>query len=66
MRSRCLFYRLQHVTGTSFDATPASGTVAFNNTNDFIPVFPPAVHAAQNPQQTHNSKTNTYCFHFFN
>jgi hypothetical protein len=54
------------MTGTSFDATPASGTVAFNNTNDFISVFPPAVHAAQNPQQKYNSQTDTYCFHFFN
>jgi hypothetical protein len=52
--------------GTSFDATPAGGTVTFNNANDAVPVLPPAVQAAQNPQQEQNSRTNIYHIHCLN
>jgi pyruvoyl-dependent arginine decarboxylase (PvlArgDC) len=34
----------------SFDATLASATIAFNNTDYFVSVLPPAVQVAKNPQ----------------
>jgi hypothetical protein len=58
-------HRFQYTPGTPLDATPASGTVAFVNTNDAIPVLLPAVQAAQSPQQKHNSQTNINCIHLF-
>jgi hypothetical protein len=49
----------------SFDATPASGTVTVHNTDDFVPVLPPAMQVEGNPQKEHNSQTNIYCTHSF-
>jgi hypothetical protein len=47
----------------SFDATPASGTVAVHNTDDFVPVLPLAMQVEGNPHKEHNSHTNIYCIH---
>jgi hypothetical protein len=50
----------------AFFYTPlASGTVAFDNVNDFIPAFYVSVYAAYNPQQKHNSQNNIYNVHFY-
>jgi hypothetical protein len=66
MHSRVVPYRFQHVARTPPDAPPASGTVTFHDTDDFIPVFPPAVQVARNPQQKRNSHTNINDIHFLN
>jgi hypothetical protein len=47
----------------SFDATPASGTVTVHNTDDFVPVLPPAMQVEGNPQKEQNSQTNIYYIH---
>jgi hypothetical protein len=47
----------------SFDTTPASSTITVLNTDDFVPVFPPAMQVERNPQKKHNSHTNIYYIH---
>jgi hypothetical protein len=64
--SRFIFYRRQYTARTSFDATPATGTIAFDNTDDFIPVLLPAVQVAENPQHEQNPPSNIYCIHYLN
>jgi hypothetical protein len=48
---------------TSFDATPASGTITVHNTDDFVPVLPLAMQVEGNPQKEQNSCTNIYYIH---
>jgi hypothetical protein len=48
---------------TSFDATPASGTITFNHTDDFVSVLLFAVQVSENPQQNDYSYANIYCIH---
>jgi hypothetical protein len=43
-------YYFQYTSRTSFDATPASGAIIFDDTNDFISVLLSAVDVAENPQ----------------
>jgi hypothetical protein len=50
MSSRFILYHFQYMARASFDATPASATITFNNTDNFVPVFPLAVQVAENPQ----------------
>jgi hypothetical protein len=50
MYSGFIFYHFQNAARASFDATPASGTMIFNNMDDFPPTLPPAVQVAENPQ----------------
>jgi hypothetical protein len=60
MFSGFIFYHFQHMAPASFDATPAPGTITVHNTDDFVPVLPPAVTVAENPQQNYNSYTDIY------
>jgi hypothetical protein len=50
MYSDFVRYHFQHASRTSFDAAPASATIAFNNTDYFVSVLPPAVQVTENPQ----------------
>jgi hypothetical protein len=64
MSSGFILCHFQYMVRAFSDATPASGTMAFNNTDDFVPVLPPAVQVEGNPQKDHDSHTNIYCVHF--
>jgi hypothetical protein len=50
MSSRFILYHFQYMAHASFDATPASATIAFNNTDNFVSVLSFAVQVAENPQ----------------
>jgi hypothetical protein len=63
MYSGPVFHHFQDMAGTSFDATPASGTIAFHHMDDFVPVLPFAMQVEGNPQKDHNSHTDIYCIH---
>jgi hypothetical protein len=64
MYSGFILYHFQYTARASFDATPTSATIIFNNTDDFVPVLPSAVQVAENPQQDYNTYTNIYCIHY--
>jgi hypothetical protein len=53
-----IFYHFQYTVRASFDATPASDTITFGNTDDFVPVLMLAVQVKENPQQDHNPCTD--------
>jgi hypothetical protein len=44
-----IFNHFQYMMRASFDATPTSNTIIFNNTDNFVPVPPPAVQIAEKP-----------------
>jgi hypothetical protein len=63
MFSGFIFYHFQHMALASFDATPASGAAAGHNTDDFVPVLPPAMQVEGNPQKEHSSYSNIHYIH---
>jgi hypothetical protein len=49
MYSYFILYRFQYMTRAPFDTTPASGTIIFNDADNFVSVLLPAMHAEKNP-----------------
>jgi hypothetical protein len=45
-------------------AAPTSGTVTFNNKDNFAPPILPAMQVEGNPQKDCNSHDDIYCIHF--
>jgi hypothetical protein len=53
----------QYAVRATLDATPASATIIRNNADHSVPVSPFAIHKTRNPQQKHNSQTDSYYIH---
>jgi hypothetical protein len=61
---RFLFHRLQHAPVASLDATPATGTVPFNNADNLVPVFLFSIRVEDDPQNGRRAYSYIYTIHF--
>jgi hypothetical protein len=59
-----ILFHFQYMVRASLDAAQAAAAITFHHTDDFVPVLLPAVQAACNPQQEHNSQDNICCIHY--
>jgi hypothetical protein len=60
-----IFHHFQYAARASFDATPASATITFNYTDDFVSALLLAMQVKENPQQSHHTCSNVYYVHRF-
>jgi hypothetical protein len=63
MLSGFIGHDFQYLSRASFNAAPASGTMAFDDAYRFVPVLSPAMQIKRNPQQDGYSCTDIYGCH---